>query len=268
MSRTDFKLSGRAESNLRIFLSFGLAVLALSIAASIIKLPPAEPDFSFNWYILVPVTHGIVFILTIILLFFPASKSLLLVVLSMEGILCVFVERFGLVSCIFLNIIIEVLFAWGWFRNHGYRKVAFIYVIYLLFLIPISREGWDIYFFSVGFSLFTVGSSLFVYTLIKDRLSYYVPQMTRLNEILAGTNELPKYGEHIRLSDYGFTERQIKCAAYAIRDNMTYPKIAETMGISLSIVKREMAIVCRQFAVNNRDELYLLFIQYKVDYGL
>lgn len=92
--------------------------------------------------------------------------------------------------------------------------------------------------------------------------------MTRLNEILAGDNELPNYGEQIKLTDYGFSERQRKCTACAIRDNMTYPKIAETMGISLSIVKREMAIVCRQFAVKNRDELYLLFIQYQVDYGL
>lgn len=268
MSRTDFKLSGRAESYLRIFVSFGLVILAISLVVSIMNLPPAEADWIINWHVLVPFTHGIAFILTIILLIHPDSKFLLLTVLCVEGILCMFVERFGMLSCIFLNIIIEAMFAWGWFKNHGYRKVILIYAIYLLFLINISREGWDIYFFSVGFSLFTVGSSLFVYTLIKERLSYYVPQMTRLNEILAGDNELPGYGEQIQLVSYGFTERQRKCVAYAIRDNMTYPKIAETMGISLSIVKREMAIVCRQFAVNNRDELYLLFIQYKVDYGL
>lgn len=268
MSRTDFKLSGRAEKYLRIFLSFGLATLALSIVASILKMPSVDPVWTFNWYILVPLTHGISFILVIVLMIKPGSKFLLLTVLIMEGVLCTFVERFGMLSCVFLNIIIEVLFAWGWFKNHGYRKVALVYVIYLLVLTNVSHEGWDIYFFSVGFSLFTVGSSLFIYTLIKERLSYYVPQMTRLNEILAGDNALPNYGEQINLTDYGFTERQRKCAACAIRDNMTYPKIAEAMGISLSIVKREMAIVCRQFAVNNRDELYLRFIQYKVDYGL
>ncbi|MBQ0166798.1 MAG: hypothetical protein KBT02_06820 [Treponema sp.] len=222
----------------------------------------------FNWNLLVPIIHGIVSILTIILWINPDNRVLLVTVLTTEGILCTFVRGFGMISCIFLNILLESLFAWGRFKNHGYRKVILIYTAYLIILLNLIREGWDIYFFTVGFSLFTLGSSLFVYTLVKEKLTYYVPQMTRLNEILAGENELPGYGEQINLKDYGFTERQLKCAACAIRDNMTYPKIAEEMGISLSIVKREMAIVCKQFAVKNRDELYLLFIQYKVDYGL
>lgn len=267
MSRTDFKVSGRAESYLRIFVSFGAIILGLSIVLAFIKLPPADPDWTLNWNLLVPAIHAVVLVLTIILLIKPTSKVLLLVVLIIEGTLCLFVRGFELISCVFLNIIIETLFAWGKFRKHGYRKVAAIYGIYLLLLLNVAPQGWDIYFFGVGFSLFTVGSSLFVYVLVKERLSYYVPQMTRLNEILAGEKTLPGYGEKIDLVEMGFTVRQRQCAQYAIKDNMTYPKIAETMGISLSIVKREMADVCRQFAVNNRDELYLLFIQYKVDYG-
>lgn len=50
-----------------------------------------------------------------------------------------------------------------------------------------------------------------------------------------------------------------------MNDNLTYDKIANDNYVSLSIVKMEMAQVCKLFGVKNKEDLKILLLQYKIE---
>ena len=64
---------------------------------------------------------------------------------------------------------------------------------------------------------------------------------------------------------FGIFERQKKFLLLVMNENLTYEKIANDCIVSLSIVKMEMAQVCKIFGVKNKEALKILLLQYKIE---
>ena len=100
-----------------------------------------------------------------------------------------------------------------------------------------------------------------IYDKLSQKLSYLLPQ----KEVSTKAQELPPYGSSLSLSNYGLTERQKKFLLLVMNENLTYEKIANDCIVSLSIVKMEMAQVCKIFGVKNKEALKILLLQYKIE---
>lgn len=69
----------------------------------------------------------------------------------------------------------------------------------------------------------------------------------------------------LKLSDYKLTERQIAFVYGSIKQGATYEALGEKYFVSTSVVKKDMATVCKRFGVKNREALRILLLQYKIE---
>lgn len=154
------------------------------------------------------------------------------------------------------------LFVNGFFTTKLKLKLSVFGIWWTLVIIGVYF-GFGIRpaFFVLALTLFYFAMLATVYEKLNKKLSYLLPE----KEISSKSNELPPYGSVLSLSKFGLTERQIKFLLLVMNENLTYDKIASESYVSLSIVKMEMAQVCKIFGVKNKESLKILLLQYKIE---
>lgn len=154
------------------------------------------------------------------------------------------------------------LFVNGFFTSRLKIKLTCFGIWWGLVIIGVYLGfGFRPAIFVVALTLFYIAMFATVYEKLNKKLSYLLPE----KEVSSKSNELPPYGSVISLSKFGLTDRQKKFLLLVMNDNLTYDKIANDNYVSLSIVKMEMAQVCKLFGVKNKEDLKILLLQYKIE---
>ena len=154
------------------------------------------------------------------------------------------------------------LFVNGFFTSRVKIKLTCFGIWWGLVIIGVYLGfGFRPAIFVVALTLFYIEMFATVYEKLNTKLSYLLPK----KEVSSKSNELPPYGSVISLSKFGLTDRQKKFLLLVMNDNLTYDKIANDNYVSLSIVKMEMAQVCKLLGVKNKEDLKILLLQYKIE---
>ena len=169
---------------------------------------------------------------------------------------------FAGIGTMLLCFFLLLLFINGFFKTKVKQKLIFFSIWWTLVIIGVFiafgiRPG----LFVFALTMFYIAMLATIYEKLSQKLSYLLPQ----KEVSSKENELPEYGALLSLSDYGLTERQKKFLLAVMNENQTYDKIASDNCVSLSIVKMEMAQVCKIFGVKNKENLKILLLQYKIE---
>ena len=84
--------------------------------------------------------------------------------------------------------------------------------------------------------------------------------------LIESSVELPPQGAEIKLSNYDLNERQISILKEYMKSKSSYSELAYNHFVSISTVKKDMSDILKIFGVANINDLYLLFLQYKIVY--
>lgn len=155
-----------------------------------------------------------------------------------------------------------LLFVNGFFKTKVKLKLTIIGIWWALVILGVYLAfGIRPALFVFTLTIFYIAMLATIYDKLSQKLSYLLPQ----KEVSTKAQELPPYGSSLSLSNYGLTERQKKFLLLVMNENLTYEKIANDCIVSLSIVKMEMAQVCKIFGVKNKEALKILLLQYKIE---
>lgn len=134
--------------------------------------------------------------------------------------------------------------------------VFWIFVIFGLIPFGVPRLILEL-----AVTLFFGGFFVFIYSKLKDLLGHLLPQ-----NLIKSSVELPPPNSEIILSNYGLNERQISILKEYMKSKSSYSELAYNHYISTSTVKKDMSVILKIFGVANINDLYLLFLQYKILY--
>ena len=155
-----------------------------------------------------------------------------------------------------------LLFVNGFFKTKVKMKLIFFSIWWLLVILGVYKAfGPRPAAFVFALTMFYMAMLATIYDKLSQKLSYLLPQKV----ISTKKNELPEYGSILSLSEYGLSDRQKKFLLSVMNDNLTYDRIANDNYVSLSIVKMEMAQVCKLFGVKNKEDLKILLLQYQIE---
>lgn len=113
---------------------------------------------------------------------------------------------------------------------------------------------------AMGYSMFCMAFYLWIYSVLKAKLSCLFPKNVRENNTIIRKPA----GASISLSDYNLNERQRLFVIENIHNKMSYKEISEKYFVSISTVKKIFAEVFKIFEVSNIEELRILLLQYQV----
>lgn len=200
-------------------------------------------------------------ILCIILAFKPDLTRLQYCVFFIQSTITTLIGFAG-IGTMLLCFLGLLLFINGYFRTKVKRKLILFSIWWALVILGVYIAfGIRPALFVFALTTFYIAMLATIYEKLSQKLSYLLPP----KEISSKENELPAYGQILSLSDYGLTDRQKKILLSVMNDNQTYDKIANDNCVSLSIVKMEMAQVCKIFGVKNKESLKILLLQYKIE---
>ena len=135
-----------------------------------------------------------------------------------------------------------------------------MFVFHFLTICLTYTHGFKNMFVSMGYSMFCFAFYLWIYSLLKAKLSCLIPKNVRENNTVIGKPA----GSVISLSDYNLNERQRTFLYDHIHNRLTYKELSEKYFVSLSTVKKIFADIFKVFNVSNIEELRILFLQYQV----
>ncbi|MCR4735536.1 MAG: hypothetical protein K5829_11085 [Treponema sp.] len=245
------KLSGR------VFYITAFIFLAIAAFAGIALHGDNKSIIPYS-SIVIPVTHiiccGLSFI-CIIKPIYPLNVIIcfvesILTVLTNTEILGVFLFYTGIII-FWLNDIITV------------KKKIYLIIFFALHILSIFlgyTHGWVHTLITFGSSIFMLSFILWIYTILKERFSCFLPTNVTHNNILGSKQP----GSELSLSSYGLTERQINLVLDYVYNNLSYKALSEKYALSHSLVKKEFNEVFQIFKVSKIEELYILLLQYQL----
>ena len=136
-----------------------------------------------------------------------------------------------------------------------------MFVVHIVTLLLTYPHGIKSMLVAMGYSCFCFTFYLWIYSILKVKLSCLIPHNVRENNTIIGKPA----GSKISLSDYNLNERQRTFLMEHIHNKMSYKEISEKYFVSLSTVKKIFADIFKIFNVSNIEELRILLLQYQVE---
>ena len=208
--------------------------------------------------IVIPIVHGICLILTIVCIIKP-SPFIMVSILLLESELTILTNYEELGIFFFYAALILILCK-DILSNKDKKHLFGMFGLHLLTLLLTYTHGVVYMLVSIGYSMFCFAFYLWIYSILKAKLSCLFPQNVRENNTVIGKPA----GSVISLSDYNLNERQRTFLMEHIHDKTSYKELSEKHYVSLSTVKKEFADIFRVFNVSNIEELRILLLQYQV----
>jgi len=208
--------------------------------------------------ILIPWTHVVCAAFAFFLIFKPNDRIFIIVV-NIESMLLLLTDYCQLGIFFFWASII-LIFVKDIFKNKNKAIIATLSISHCLALLGSYTHGWKLTFISIGNSAFCFVFYNWIYSILKAKLSCYIPSNVSNNQTI--NNKKP--GEIIKLSDYKLTERQVTFVLENIHNNLSYKEISDKYFVSISTVKKTFAEVYKIFNVTKLEELRILLLQYQV----
>ncbi|MCR4953208.1 MAG: hypothetical protein K6A43_03955 [Treponema sp.] len=138
--------------------------------------------------------------------------------------------------------------------------ISIFFAFHCLTILLSYTHGWMKTMITFGSSLFMAAFFLWIYSILKERLSCFLPSKVTHNTTVG----FKQPGSELKLSDYGLTERQINLVLDYIYNNISYKELGEKYALSHSLVKKEFNEVFQIFNVSKIEELYILLLQYQL----
>ena len=131
---------------------------------------------------------------------------------------------------------------------------------HLINILLMYTHGWPQTIVALATSVFAFFFFMWIYKILKSKLSYLLPSSVTNNEVLQSV----KPGSEVSLKDYNLTDRQIDLILDYLHNNRSYNELSDKYNISVSTVKKDFADVFKVFNVRNLEELHILFLQYHI----
>ncbi len=208
--------------------------------------------------IVIPVVHFICVFLTIIHIIRPNSY-LMISILLIESVLTILTNYEELGIFFFYAAIIYILCS-DLLLNKSKKPIVVMFVLHMITITLSYTHGIKCMFIAMGYSAFCFAFYLWIYSILKAKLSCLIPHNVRENNTIIGKPA----GSTISLSDYNLNERQITFLMEHIHNKLSYKEISEKYFVSLSTVKKIFADIFKIFNVSNIEELRILLLQYQV----
>ena len=248
-------------SSERVVAVVGLAFLLIAAITSL--LYPGDCDSIIEKFadtsIVIPVVHFLCVLLTVIHIIRP-NYYLMLSVLMIESELTILTNYEELGIFFFYATVIFILCS-DLLVNKTKRSIIILFVVHLITLCLTYTHGIKHMVVAMGYSCFCLTFYLWIYSLLKVKLSCLFPKNVRENNTIIGKPA----GSKISLSDYNLNERQRTFLMEHIHNKLTYKEISEKYFVSISTVKKIFADIFKIFNVSNIEELRILLLQYQVE---
>lgn len=209
-------------------------------------------------HIVIPVTHVICCAFSLICVFKPIYP-LNFIICLVESSLTILTDSEILGAFLFYTGII-IFFFEGVLTARKKIALLLFFILHLITILLYYPHGWVQTMILFGSSLFMMSFFLWIYSILKERLSCFLPTNVTKNKTVG----LKQPGTELHLSDYGLTERQINLVMDYIYSNLSYKDLSEKYSLSLSLVKKEFNEVFQIFGVSKIEELYILLLQYQL----
>ena len=148
----------------------------------------------------------------------------------------------------------------GYFTKHFKTYITISFSIHFLAIIFVFPHGWANVFISLGTSIFLLVFYLWIYKILKEQFSCFIPNTVSNNLVLANVIQ----GDVVSLSKYGLTGRQVSLVLDYIYKQTSYKELGEKYGLGLSTIKREFSIIFKIFGVSKIEDLKMLLLQYQI----
>lgn len=240
-----------------LIIAFVISLYSNGDPNSLLELIPHKPGVRLTRIIL-PIIHGSAVIWCFYQIFKPSLVGECGIML-IESFLTILTgtEQLGIFLFYGAVCLYQISIASANKKNN--RVYVFIIVHFILLSTTITK-GWRVFALSMGMSTFYLVFILWIYHLLKVKLSCFLPQTVIASEIIKA-----KHGEVIHLKDYNLTDRQIGIVIDYIHDKTSYKDLADKYITSLSSIKKDFSIVFQRFNVSNIQEMSFLLMQYQVE---
>ena len=244
----------------RIIALTGFLFLLIAFISSFVV---QEDPYSILQYIsktqtIVHFVHGSSALLCFVLIFIPNTMAFLFV-LYIESVLNILTsyEQLGIV---FFYFYIILGITKGYFTKHFKTYITISFSIHFLAIIFVFPHGWANVFISLGTSIFLLVFYLWIYKILKEQFSCFIPNTVTNKLVLANVIQ----GDVVSLSKYGLTGRQVSLVLDYIYKQTSYKELGEKYGLGLSTIKREFSIIFKIFGVSKIEDLKMLLLQYQI----
>ena len=202
--------------------------------------------------------HGICALLCFFLIFKPAIEGFC-IIMFIESFLNILTSYEQLGIFFFYSYLILAITK-GLFEKHTGTKISVSFIIHTVAIFLSFTHGWPVVFISLGTTLFFMVFYLWIYKILKEQFSCFIPKSVTQNAVLYAE----KKGSVLSLTKYGLTGRQISLTLDYIYKQTSYKELSEEYGMSVSTVKKEFSEIFRIFKVAKIEELKMLLLQYQV----
>ena len=233
------------------------------IIASIAAFSFGGDQQSFLEYIaptkyIIPYTHVFCAGLAFISILFP-NYFIMIAVFMIESILTIF-THYDMLGIFFFYASIIILLTNEIFTRKHTPIIAILFIIHLLSLLGTLNRGVKYTIISYGYSIFCMVFYVWIYKILKQKFSCYIPSNITNNHAIKGK----KKGSIIKLSEFGLSETQIQFVLANIHDGLSFKDIGSKYYVSISVVKHEFIKIYKIFSVDNLFELRMLLLQYQL----
>lgn len=240
-----------------------VGLLFLTIAAVTSLLFNGDPDSIIELIadtsIVIPIVHFVCIALTIVYIIKP-NIYLMISIFLIESELTILTDYQELGIFFFYATIILILCK-DLIVKKSKKKIAIMFGFHFITLALTYTHGIKFMLVSMGYSMFCFAFYLWIYSILKAKLSCLIPKNVRDNNTIIGKPA----GSTISLSDYNLNERQRTFLMEHIHNKLSYKELSEKYYVSLSTVKKIFAEIFKIFNVSNIEELRILLLQYQVN---
>jgi len=211
--------------------------------------------------ILIPCVHFFCVAWCLIMVFKPSDFSFICIV-TIESVLTILTKYEQLGIFFFYTSLILIMSKDITGKNKtSWPLVIFLSTIHLISIVCIYPHGWDRVIISFCSSVFSFVFYLWVYYILKAKLSCFMPTNVTNNEVIINVQK----GSVIKLTDYGLNNRQATWVLDNLHNNLSYKEISDKYNVSISLVKKVFSEVYKIFNVSKLEELRILLLQYQVE---
>lgn len=244
----------------RVVAIIGFLFLLIAFISSFYVQPDENSILKYvtDTQTVVHIVHGVCAFLCFLLIFKPITVGFcfLMFVESILNILTTY-EQLGI---FFFYSYITLAITKGLFEKHTGTKIVVSFIVHIAAIILVFTHGWPVVFISLGTTVFFMVFYIWIYKILKEQFSCFIPKKISDNSVLA--TEIK--GSVISLAKYGLTGRQISLTLDYIYKQTSYKKLSEEYGLSISLVKKEFSEIFKTFEVTKIEELKMLLLQYQV----
>ncbi|MBC6712946.1 hypothetical protein [Treponema sp. Marseille-Q3903] len=209
--------------------------------------------------VVIPCVHITCALITFFLIFKPSYFGMV-IVLSIESILTILTDDEQLGIFLFYASIILILS-----KRLCVKRVkgliTALFLIHFAALLLTFTHGWIYTAIAIGYSVFGAVFYLWIYCILKSRLSCFLPTNVTQNQTIIKK----ALGSKISLSEYNLNERQVTFVMENLHNKLSYKEISDKYYVSISTVKKVFSEVYKIFNVSNIEELRILLLQYQVE---